>query len=563
MKGSKSFKKWLALFMVVAMVCGLTACSSGSAGTTAAPENTTAAPTTTAAEKETTTAAPDASGDKMKVTVSVQAGTGVEEAWTAVAKAYMEKNPGVEVVIDLKPVDGYAEWVQKAFTTAGTETDIVNINLAGAVASGKSINWLEYMSNDSPYSDGTWQEQFNFEAQVRDLARNEMTSLSLDSVQVVWTYNKDIFEEVGVEPPKTWDEFITVCEKIQAAGYQPIAMAGDYNSFWSGAMGWLAQIYADQTTRSMIEVYKAQEGDFCYDPDVDGVWSYDPTDPYNDDSYKVNQNAVRVFKAVMDGTYTADTPGMRTVWTNMAKIFPQYAGGDSFFGTDNNGSVSLFYQGKAAMRPDTCGRLIQFKNDMEKLRSGGSVTGSDDAVIEGVKEFNIGTFNMPTMEGDGIEAPVRTIEVATGFLGAIKKDKAHDDQVADLLMYFSSEEGQSLFLSTGIENAMTVQGPSLVYNVKLPADIQASFDNLSFIGNCQKGNGQKLARGMSGSSGDIDASYRLFYDYTYKFLSGDIDIEAWVKEHCANIDQYKEEAMISSGISASDLEHPENQPTGQ
>ena len=49
MKGSKSFKKWLALFMVVAMVCGLTACSSGSAGTTAAPENTTAAPTTTAA----------------------------------------------------------------------------------------------------------------------------------------------------------------------------------------------------------------------------------------------------------------------------------------------------------------------------------------------------------------------------------------------------------------------------------------------------------------------------------------------------------------------------------
>ena len=146
----------------------------------------------------------------------------------------------------------------------------------------------------------------------------------------------------------------------------------------------------------------------------------------------------------------------------MAKIFPQYAGGDSFFGTDNNGSVSLFYQGKAAMRPDTCGRLIQFKNDMEKLRSGGSVTGSDDAVIEGVKEFNIGTFNMPTMEGEGIEAPVRTIEVATGFLGAIKKDKAHDDQVADLLMYFSSEEGQSLFLSTGIENAMTVQGPSPV-----------------------------------------------------------------------------------------------------
>ena len=130
-------------------------------------------------------------------------------------------------------------------------------------------------------------------------------------------------------------------------------------------------------------------------------------------------------------------------------------------------------------------------------------------------------------------------------------------------MFFSSEEGQSLFLSTAIDEGMTIQGPSLVYNVELPTDIQDSFASLSFIGNCQKGNGQKLARGMSGSAGDIDASYRLFYDYTYKFLNGSIDIEEWIKEHCANIDQYKEEAMISSGISASDLEHPENQPTGQ
>lgn len=36
-------------------------------------------------------------------------------------------------------------------------------------------------------------------------------------------YNKKIFEEVGVEVPTTWDEFLTVCETIKAAGIDPLS----------------------------------------------------------------------------------------------------------------------------------------------------------------------------------------------------------------------------------------------------------------------------------------------------------------------------------------------------
>lgn len=36
-------------------------------------------------------------------------------------------------------------------------------------------------------------------------------------------YNKAIFEECGVEVPKTWDEFLTVCQTIADAGITPIA----------------------------------------------------------------------------------------------------------------------------------------------------------------------------------------------------------------------------------------------------------------------------------------------------------------------------------------------------
>ena len=36
-------------------------------------------------------------------------------------------------------------------------------------------------------------------------------------------YNKDIFEELRLEVPTTWDEFMTVCAKIKAAGYTAVA----------------------------------------------------------------------------------------------------------------------------------------------------------------------------------------------------------------------------------------------------------------------------------------------------------------------------------------------------
>ncbi|MFD0536703.1 ABC transporter substrate-binding protein [Actinomadura luteofluorescens] len=37
-------------------------------------------------------------------------------------------------------------------------------------------------------------------------------------------YNKKVFEKAGVEPPKTWSEFLDVCEKLKKKGTVPIAL---------------------------------------------------------------------------------------------------------------------------------------------------------------------------------------------------------------------------------------------------------------------------------------------------------------------------------------------------
>jgi ABC-type glycerol-3-phosphate transport system substrate-binding protein len=251
---------------------------------------------------------------------------------------------------------------------------------------------------------------------------------------------------------------------------------------------------------------------------------------------------------------------MKTVWDNFAKVFPKYSGGDAFFGTKD--PIPLFYQGKAAMIVDGAWRLVVFNNDMAKVSSGEAVTSGDEK-IEGIKKFDLGTFNMPSIEGEGIEAPARTIEVANGFIGAIKKDKAHDDLVVDFLMYLSSVEGYTEWLNAGLAAEMVPNGPSLVYNVELPAELKDAYSSLSFIGNAQKGYSQMLARGMAGSAGDIQESYRAFYDYSYDFLNGDITVDDWVKKHQENVDTYLQTAMETSGISEKDLENPQNAPTGQ
>jgi raffinose/stachyose/melibiose transport system substrate-binding protein len=555
----KSTRKVVALLLAVMMLVTLFAGCGGNQAKAVKDEPTQAETTKT----EETTQAAEPTPEPAKelegtININTQAGPGEKEAWEAAAQGYMEKHPKVKVVVDLKPAEGYGEWIKNMFGSANPAADIVNINMAGPAATGKDVNFMEYINSKSPYSDGIWMDQFNFELQGgKDLARNTWNNLSLQSVQVLWCYNRDIFKKVGIEPPKNWNELKSVSEKLLEAGYQPIASAGDFTSFWAGQMGWLAQIYVDQTTRSQIETYKAMEGDYNYDPGVDSKFKFDPNDPYNDDPWKVNQNPVRFFKALKEGKITPDSEGLKTVMGSLGEVFPKYAGGKAFFGTKD--ALPLFYQGKAAMFIDGAWRLAMFKNDMDKLTKGEEIKSGENKV-EGVQKFELGTFNMPSMEGAGIEAPARTIEVAVGFLGAVKKDKAHDDLVMDFLMYYSSKDGYSKFMSAGLKAGAVPAGPTLVYGVELPPEYASLFTELKFIGNVQKGYGQAIARG---APNDVQESLRDWYQYTQDLLNGKIKTDDWGKKHKENVMKYLKDSLKAAKINESDLDNPQNAPTGK
>ena len=490
------------------------------------------------------------------ITISTLARPGSVQGWTEVIKAYTEMHPNVNIVLDLKPEDGYAEWITNITRTENPVPDIGEFDW-GDYTSAKMIDWADYLDLDSPYSDGTWGEQFDPSGVIATISGN-LEKVSFTSTQVMWMYNKEIFEKVGVEPPKTWDELVTVCEKLYAAGYQPIAIDGDYHSYSARCMSWLVQIYIDQVNRPLINVVRAQEGDYCYDPDIDGVWEYDPTDPWNDDVTKVTQNLVRIAKALYEGEdWRMDTVGAKTIWSNFAKVFPKYVGGEAWFATDADGMSNAFYQGKAAMMVNGGWEIVTYMRTMEEFAKTGYYENAEGEKVEG-NVFTLGTFPMPTMEGEGIVAKVRTIEVPTIGLMAISKSQEHNDLVADFMMYYSSKEGMSKYMNAMLENGGSVDGPSYVYGVEYPANVASAFENVEYIGNAQKGYLNVFAKGVP----LIDESCREFYNDAYEFFMGKITVDELLARSQVNLEKYLPFLLPGLGISVQDLENPANAPVG-
>ena len=82
-------------------------------------------------------------------------------------------------------------------------------------------------------------------------------------------YNTAVFEKVGVTPPATWEEFLTVCEKLKAAGIVPIALGSrerwpaqfwlDYPLLRTAGPEYRAKLMAGEAAYTDPEVVKAFE----------------------------------------------------------------------------------------------------------------------------------------------------------------------------------------------------------------------------------------------------------------------------------------------------------------
>ncbi|WP_142384733.1 ABC transporter substrate-binding protein [Bacillus sp. M6-12] len=93
----------------------------------------------------------------------------------------------------------------------------------------------ELLSKKIPNEDQTFQDVF-IDNTLSFYKQEENTFfIPYEIISSGFHYNETAFKKFGVEPPKTWDEFLAVSEKLKSEGVAPLALDGNidfYNAYY-------------------------------------------------------------------------------------------------------------------------------------------------------------------------------------------------------------------------------------------------------------------------------------------------------------------------------------------
>ena len=205
-------KKALSLALAAAMAASLAACGGSPAASTASS----AATTDTAAS-----GAASAGGQTLKVMLSEEPGEG--DAFATTLNKWADET-GNTVDIMVIPYDDQLT----KFPLMAKNNDLPDL---------LSTTRLARLYPDEFEDLGKCIDTSIFEPQaLQIISQNYLTDkLSVLPQQFTITnvfYNKDAFDACGItDTPKTWDEFLTVCQTLKDNGYEPLALDGAYANF--------------------------------------------------------------------------------------------------------------------------------------------------------------------------------------------------------------------------------------------------------------------------------------------------------------------------------------------
>lgn len=552
----KRVGKMLNLMIISTLVLASSACTKGNtdnASTTNANQNKAAAP----ADSKSGDAAGTETAKPLKGTIHVNLRGSSPEVWSKVADAYMAKHPDVKLTIDIKPAEGYRDWLQAQFAAGQPEADFVMTNENAELTDAKKfVDFKPWMETKNPYTGKLWKESFNLEGMginLDDPKLDSLQNLNFESVQILWMYNKEIFQKAGIaNPAKTFDELIQDFEKLKAAGYTPFTIGGNALSLWSGQAGWLMRILPDQYFRDYVNLVRSKPQDYTYMPNIDDNWKFDLKDPYNDSKSKVSTNELRMLQSVKDkvGPYKIEgNPSWRAAFENLKTLFGYAQKG--FLGMTEDQAYKLFLTGKAATMVALPSSYWQLPKDFADAKK----TGENG----GVKAFDFGYFNMPSQTGELVQAPARTIHIYTGFYGFVKKSAEQTALDVDFMMYVTSPEGFKVYLEA-IQKSKeaSLNGAPLLKDIVLPDEMKKTFESFDAIGNTEglPSPGNVLARGLY----DYQPSVQSYVGLISKYFNGEMNVDEFMKKYQADIDAKFPEMLKQRKNEMSDLNNPERKP---
>lgn len=468
-----------------------------------------------------------------------------QRARQALAAAYRRHQPDVKLVWetdDYPDSTSYARWLDQQLAVNNVRPDIVSGNYAPTFR--RYVNLDEYRAHVNPYTGRAWGDDYDFALYPEVDARGERTSIGTEAAHLCFYYNKDIFAEVGVEPPSNWNELLAVCAKLHAARRKPLSM-----SFDPAVTTWMSAVYFDQYHDAWVDTVRAQPGDWCWNPELDEKFEYDSKDPRLHTRYTFNPQ--RFYQGLKDRTLRFDTPAMLDLVTNLTKLLPRYATADFFAGSS---PYTPFLRGQTAMLVDGAWAMYQLARDLDGLTPGRlQQLGLQDDTVE---PFEWDVFDFPPMRGPLVQSELRPFEGTTGnHLSVVDKGPDHTEMVMDFLMFWVSEEGYSAFLEGETKaNALAPQGPLLVSDVTYQKDVEALFAKVRPRGSLAPAYGSFWVLGAGGRS-TVDLR-----NHFVSVLQRKLDPQDYATKLQQYVESHLDEMVREAGLSEEDVANPARRP---
>ncbi|TGG93503.1 extracellular solute-binding protein [Natronospirillum operosum] len=157
-------------------------------------------------------------------------------AANALVNAYMEENPGVRIEVEVRPGGSEGDNIVRSRLATGSMSDLFFYNSGSLLQALNPSRTLVDLSNE-PFMDNVLP---SFQSVVE--ANGGIYGVPAEAgMGGGILYNRDIYAELGLEVPTTWDQFMDNNTVIAEAGYAPVI--GTFRDTWTSQLFVLADYF--------------------------------------------------------------------------------------------------------------------------------------------------------------------------------------------------------------------------------------------------------------------------------------------------------------------------------
>jgi raffinose/stachyose/melibiose transport system substrate-binding protein len=227
-----------------------------------------------------------------------------------VIKEFEEQNPGVKIKVITALNEDYKQKINVIMSNKNSTPDIyftwVGEYSEKFIRDGKALDLTPYIEEDPE-----WSSQI-MESQLKLFSSNDKVyGVPILTDAKLYFYNKDIFDKLGLEPPKTWDEFINVLKKLKESDIIPLGMGNK--------APWVASHYITSFNQQLVPAdvlakdYNPETGEFTDPGYLEALKKLEELIPYINENpnaltHEEERNMFVNGKIAIDGLNTIEMP---------------------------------------------------------------------------------------------------------------------------------------------------------------------------------------------------------------------------------------------------------------